>query len=149
MNKLDEELIVKIQQDIEQNKMLEVLYKEYKVDELLRYNEHNIADKIKDNPFISEQFRLLFLKEAQNLKRVELLYEEMVGKQYDHYKYESEKSLTKTEIERYYLPKDEKIIKMKELLHKQQLRTDFFESVWKAIDRLGWMMKMYQKEMSL
>jgi|SRR6056297_476751 len=146
MNKLDEQLLEKIQQDIEQNDILKQLYKEYHVKDLLEYNEYNISNKIANNPFISEQFRLLYLKESQNHKRVEILYEELVGKKYDHYKYENEKTLTKTEIERYYLPKDEKIKEMKNLLYKQELKMDFFESVWKALDKQAWLMKLFLKE---
>jgi hypothetical protein len=146
MNKLDEQLLEKIQQDIEQNDILKQLYKEYSVKDLLEYNEYNISDKISNNSYISEQFRLLYLKESQNYKRVEMLYEELVGKKYDHYKYENEKTLTKTEIEKYYLPKNEKIKKMKNLLYKQELRMNFFESVWKALDKQAWLMKLFLKE---
>jgi len=149
MNQLDEQLLEKIQQDIEQNDILRSLYEEYKVQDLLKYNEYNLSNKISDNPFISEQFRLLYLKEAQNYKRVEMLYDELVGKKYDHYKYENEKTLTKTEIEKYYLPKDEKIKEMKNLLYKQELRMDFFESVWKALDKQAWLMKLFSKEQGL
>ena len=149
MNQLDEQLLEKIQQDIEQNDILRSLYEEYKVQDLLKYNEYNLSNKISDNPFISEQFRLLYLKEAQNYKRVEMLYDELVGKKYDHYKYENEKTLTKIEIEKYYLPKDEKIKEMKNLLYKQELRMDFFESVWKALDKQAWLMKLFSKEQGL
>lgn len=147
MNRLDQELVEKIQKDINENKILEELYDEYMIQELLQFNENNLSDKIKDNPFISEQFRLLYLKEAQILKRVEIIYETELGKKYDHYKYECEKNLTKTEIEKYYLPKEESIIKLSKLVSKQQLRTDFFESVWKALDKQGWMLKIYQQEL--
>ena len=149
MNKLDEQLLEKIQQDIEQNDILKSLYEEYKIDDLLKYNEYNLSNKIADNPFISEQFRLLYLKERQNYNRVEMLYEELVGKKYDHYKYENEKTLTKTEIEKYYIPKDEKIKNLKNLLYKQELRMDFFESVWKALDKQAWLMKLFSKEQGL
>lgn len=146
MNTLDEELLIKIQQDINENKMLETLYQEYKIEGLLRYNEHNLADKIKDNPFISEQFRLLYLKESQNLKRVEDIFESAKGTEYDRLMFEDEKTLSKTEIEKYYLPKNEKLNKLKMLINKQQLRTEFFESVWKALDKQAWLMKLFSKE---
>lgn len=146
MNKLDKELIEKIQNDISKDKILDELYKEYRVQELLEFNEHNLLDKIKDNPFISEQFRLLYLKEAQILKRIESIYEKELGIKYDHYKYECEKTLTKTEIEKYYLPKEESLNNLKVLIYKQQLRAEFFESVWKSLDKQSWMLKMAQQE---
>lgn len=147
MNKLDEELIEKIQKDINENKMLEALYHEYKVQELLQFNEHNISDKIKDNPFISEQFRLLYIKEAHNLKRIEIMYEQKLGEVFDHFRFENEKTLSKTEIEKYYIPKDESLKELKILVNKQQLRTEFFESVWKALDKLSWILKLYVQEL--
>jgi len=149
MNKLDEQLLEKIQQDIDQNDILKSLYDDYKVEDLLTYNEYNLSDKIANNTFISEQFRLLYLKEKQNYNRVEILYEDLLGRKYDHYKYNSEKTLTKTEIEKYYIPKDEKIKDLKNLLHKQELRMNFFESVWKALDKQAWLMKLFAKEQGL
>jgi len=147
LNKLDEELIEKIQNDINENKILEALYKEYKVQELLQFNEFNLSDKIKDNPFISEQFRLLYIKEAHNLKRVEMIYDKKLGETFDHFKFEDERTLSKTEIEKYYIPKDETLNSLKAILNKQVLRTEFFESVWKSLDKQSWMMKLHVQEL--
>ena len=52
-----------------------------------------------------------------------------------------------TEIEKYYIPKDEKLKELKILVNKQQLRTEFFESIWKALDKLAWILKLYVQEL--
>jgi len=147
MTTLDEKLLLKIQNDIDENDILLKLYQDYKINDLLKFNEFNFSEKVKDQPFISEQFRLLYLKEKHNLLKITDIFEKTQGKLYDHYKFESEKPLTKIEIEKYYLPKDKDLGAIKKLILKQELRTDFFESVWKALDQLAWKMKMfYQAE---
>jgi len=143
MTTLDDELIDKLKSDIKESDILQKLYDEHKIDGLLEFNEFNLAAKIKDQPFISEQFRLIYLKEKHILLKVSDIFEAKQGEKYDHFKFEGEKPLTKTEIEKYYLPKDDKLKELKNLVAKQQLRVDFFESVWKAVDQLAWKYKLF------
>jgi len=75
--------------------------------------------------------------------KIENIFTKVQGEKYDHYKHNYEKNLTKTEIEKYYLPKDEKLIKLKALLDKQAIRCDFYESMWKVIDQMAWKMKLF------
>jgi len=149
MTTLDEKLINKIEADIKKHEFLFKLAQEYKLDELTRFNEFDLADKLKNQSFIAENFRLLYLSERHDLLKIENLFTKVQGERYDHYKHNCEKNLSKTEIEKYYLPKDEKLIKLKVLLDKQAIRCDFFESMWKILDQLAWKMKLfYQQDMT-
>jgi len=143
---LDQELLEKIQIDIDDDEVLQELYNEYGVAELLTFSEFNIAEKISDNTFIAEQFRLLYLKEKYFLSQIEDIFDKKQGTLYDYYKFENEKTLTKTEIEKYYLPKDKKLQELKGHRKKQEQRVDFFESVWKALERQAWLLRAFQKE---
>jgi len=143
MTTLDDELLDKIQFDIDENETLAKLHQEYKINDILEFNEFNFSEKLKQQPFLSEQFRLIYLKEKHTLMKIEDIFEKKQGELYDHFKFEGEKPLTKTEIERYYLPKDTKLSELKKYVLKQQLRVDYFESVWKALEQLSWKMKLF------
>ena len=143
MSTLDDQLVDKIRKDIQKHEFLFELSQDYQIEELTTFNEFNLGDKLKQQLFVSEQFRLLYLSEKHDLLKIENLFAKVQGEKYDHYKHEYEKNLTKTEIEKYYLPKDEKILKLKVILDKQAIRCDFFESMWKLIDGMAWKMKLF------
>ena len=133
----------KIFTDIQEDTILKELQIEYDVFELITINEFKLKEQIEKNPFYQEQFRLLYLKEKGKLMRIETLRDEHIGKLYDDLKYRSDLSLTKTEIEKYYIPKDEGVIKWKKLHLKTQIRMEFFEAIWDAFKSQSWLIKQW------
>jgi hypothetical protein len=133
----------KVDSDINEDVILCALQKEYDVFGLLDYNEFNIKERIEKNPFLTEQFRLLLIKEKSNLMRLQNITDEYIGTLYDNLKHHNTISLGKVEIEKYYLPKDPKVIELKRLLIKQSIRVDFFEAVFEAFKTQGWLMKQW------
>lgn len=133
----------KIFTDIQEDKILKELQLEFDVFPLLTINEFLLKEQIEKNPFYQEQFRLLFLKEKGKLMRIEVMRDEYIGQLYDDLKYRSDLSLTKTEIEKYYIPKDSKVIKLKKLHLKIQIRMEFFEAIWDAFKTQSWLIKQY------
>jgi hypothetical protein len=69
--------------------------------------------------------------------------EALKGLRFKHYRFNDDHEWKPNEIEKYCLPSDEKIIKMKKLMAKQQIKVRFFEMCWKAFDKQGWSMKTY------
>ena len=53
--------------------------------------------------------------------------------------------LQKSEIEQYYLPADEKVVKLQRLMLDQKVRVEFFESAYKSLVAQGWNMKLFQE----
>lgn len=133
----------KIFTDIQQNEILKELQLEYDVFDLITTNEFKIKEQIQKNPFYQEQFRLLYLAERGRLMHLELLRDEYIGKLYDDLKHRNDVSLSKVEIEKYYIPKDEKVIKFKKLQLKIETRMYFFEAVWESFKQQGWQLKMW------
>lgn len=133
----------KIFTDIQGDDILKELQLEYDVFDLITINEFTVKEQIEKNPFYQEQFRLLFLKEKGKLMRLELLRDEYIGKLYDELKYKSDLNLTKTEIEKYYIPKDDMVIKMRKLELKTEIRMGFFDAVWESFKQQGWQTKMW------
>jgi len=133
----------KIFTDIQEDQILKELQLEYDVYELLTIDEFKIKEQIEKNPFYMEQFRLLYLKEKGKLLRIEIMRDEYIGKLYDDLRFHNDKSITKTEIERYYIPKDEKVVKLKKLHMKTQIRMEFFEAVYEAFKTQSWLLKQH------
>ena len=135
-----------VEDTINKDEILNILSEEYEVLPLLEYNEFDVLEKLAKNPYYFEQFRLVYLSNLGKYERVDLMLEEHIAKLYTELK-EGELSLSKTEIEKYYIPKDEKVMKLRRILVQQKIRLGFFESVYKAFQTQGWQMKQFINKM--
>jgi len=114
----------------------------------LNYNEYNIKERLELNAFLYEQYRILALQEKHKLKRIEILKDEYIGNLYTELKY-GDLKMTKTEIERYMIPKDEKAIRFQKLYMRQQIRTETFEYIADSFKQQNYAMGNYIKNMQL
>jgi len=142
-NYKDNKLLEKIKSEINENKILEELTKEYDITDMLNYNEFNVNEKLQTNSYYQEQFRLLYIAEKQKLQRLENKFNELAGKKFDYYKYKDARDLTKTEIEKYYLPADKELIKYKKLIELQNTKVEFFSALSEAFKSQGFNMKSF------
>ena len=126
---------------VDEKNILEALSKEYKIMELLEFNEFTIEEKYAKNAYLYMYFRDLYTLENAKLDRINVLIDDVKGKLYDHYRFNFDKTLTKSEIEMYYIPRDPAIVKLNKAYTEQKLRVDFFSSCTKAFDKQGWNMK--------
>jgi hypothetical protein len=115
----------------------------------LDWNEYNLKEKLEKNPYHYQQFRLLWLGQKNKLRKIEMLRDEYVGKLYDKLKYEGDKTLTKTEIEKYYLPKDPQVMKFNRLCLRQEIRTGVYEEIANTFKMQGFAMGNYVKAMAI
>jgi hypothetical protein len=121
------------------------LKSEHPIDELVKYNELTISEEIQKNPGLIVKYRDLYHKSLAEMDRLNDLQEKLAGKRYHHYKFESDEVLTKVEIEKFYLPSDEKMVKMKKIIRRQEIRMRFFEMCWKAFEGRTWSMKLFME----
>jgi acyl carrier protein phosphodiesterase len=128
---------------IDKDKIVNDLLKEYPIYDLVAFDELNISQKLQDNPYQVIRFQDQLLKEKIRYEELEELQEKLVGELYHKYRFQSEEELSNKEIEKYYLPKDPKYLKMKEILRKQKIRIAFFELCVKGLDRQYWSMKEF------
>lgn len=131
----------------EYDKIIEKLKNEHPIEEEVSFNEFNLYEKLEKNAFLLVQYGEFLNKERAEYEYIEGLRDKLIGQRYDYYRFEYDKSLQKTEIEKYYLVKDEKIIKMNSILNKQKARVDFFEICVSALTKQGWNMKSYSENM--
>ena len=135
-------VLTKIREELNSDAIFRKLEDDYNVYDLLTFNEFNIQERLERLSFHMKDFRLKFLQEQSKLGAVQDRLDKVIADKYIALK-EGSVVLTKTEIEKYYLPTDEKIIELRGLVRKQELRTKYFETVWQAMDKLQWNMKLY------
>ena len=135
-----------VEEQINKDEILNKLLDEFPVEDMLNYNEFDVMEKLPMNPYYTEQFRLLYLSHLGKLERVEMMLEEKLAELYTELK-NGEVALTKVEIEKYYIPKDDKVMSLRRTIAKQKIRVGFFEAVYKAFDKQGWQMKQFINKM--
>ncbi len=135
-------MLDKLRCDISEDRVYSLLQKEYDVEEILEYNEFTIQHKLERLPFHIQMFRLKYLQELGKYEQVKEHVEKVIGEKYIALK-EGEVSLTKTEIEKYYLPRDEEILKLKALLRKQDMIVKYFETIYNILDKQIWNIRAY------
>lgn len=128
---------------IDKDKIVNDLLLEYPIYELVAFDELNISQKLQDNPYQLMKFQDTLLKEKMRYEELEILQEKLVGELYHKFRFENEEELSNKEIEKYYIPKDAKYLKMNEILRKQKIRIAFFELCVKGLDRQYWSMKEF------
>jgi hypothetical protein len=123
--------------------IFEELHTEYPIEEMVKFDETDIQEKLQDNIFLLVQFKELYYGELDTYEELERKMDALRGKRYKHYKFDVEEHWEKKEIEDYCLPADVKIIAMKKIMKKQKIKVRFFEMAWKAFDKLSWNMKQF------
>ena len=127
----------------ETEQILNDLKEQYPIEDLVSFNELNLQDKLQDNSFLVIKYKEFWIKEKAALEDLESKLDLLMGRQYDYYRFESEKELSKPEIEKYYLPGDMKIVLMKNILKRQKIRVEFFDMCWRGLEKVQWNMKEF------
>jgi hypothetical protein len=135
-------VIEKIREEIQEDSVFYALEEQYDVYDLLLFSEFNLKERLERVAFHMKDFRLKFLQEQAKVEMVRDRLEKMIGEKYKAFK-AGEVTLSKQEIEKYYLTSDEEIIHLKGLLRKQELRSKYFESVWSAFEKQQWAIKSW------
>ena len=128
---------------VKREEILKELYDQYPIDELVRFSELDIADKLQDNSYYVVKFRDKLAMCLAEYEQLEEMLETLQGQLYNHYRFEYDRELDKTEIKNYYLPKDKKIIKMKRIMSRQKVKVDFFKFCVAGMEKQQWNMKNF------
>lgn len=148
--KIKNSLMDKIHTQINENKILKTLSSKYpEINELMEFNEFNVGEKLEQNAFLQEKFRLLYISEMSKLRRIEENFNKVAGERYDYYKYHDSRDLSKVEIERYYLPSDKELINLKKLIDVQQTITDFYLAVSDTFKSQGFNLKTFVENLKI
>jgi hypothetical protein len=127
----------------DREKIQEKLMEEHPILEMVSFNELDLQEKLKDNTFLTLKYQDLYNMEKMLYEEMEEKMEALMGKRYDHFRFEQDKALTKTEIEKYYLPKDKYIKKMRQVMRDQMIRVEFFKMCVSGLKDMKWNMKTF------
>ena len=122
------------------------LKEQYPIEDQLKFSEFDIKEKLEKNAYLVLNYRSMYLREKDKLDRIASLRDTIIGERYDWYRFNYTKELSPREVKDYYLPKDDKVIKVTRLYQKQQWRVDFFEACEKSMISQGWSMKSWLAE---
>ena len=135
-------VLEKIRSELNEDVLFAKMEAEYGVYDLLNFNEFNLKGRLERLAYHMKDFKLKYLQEQAKVEQVQDRLDKVIGDKYQALK-NGEVSLTKTEIEKYYLKTDAQILELKGLLRKQELRAEYFLAVWNAFDKMGWFIKAY------
>ena len=127
----------------EKEEQIENLKKEWPIEEDISFNEFNIAEKLQNNAFLFTKYQDQLNREKAIMEKLLEIKEKIIGDVYNYYRFEDDRQLQKPEIEKYYLPRDKKILKINAIIRKQQVNVDYFTLCCKALDKVGWNMKNF------
>jgi hypothetical protein len=130
------------------DQILEDLYKEHDIENLLSFCETDIQAKLFINSAKVYHYTEQYQKALNTYNTMCEFRDRLTGKLYNKYKHSNDALLTKAEIEKYYLPNDPELIKMNERIKKQKAYVDFYENVKKALEKQGWNFTTYLKTMT-
>ena len=127
----------------ERDNIVNKLREEYPIETQVLFNEFTISDKLQDNMKLKIKYQEHYDHENYIYHKLKEKLDILICNRYDYYRFESDRNLTKTEIENYYIPADKKIRKVKDIVEKQYIKVKFFELCVKAINELYWRIKAY------
>lgn len=127
----------------DEEKILKDLNEEHPIEELIKFDEFTVQETIKTNMAQAVHYYDLYQKELYKLDHLNDLLEKLKGKRYKYYRFESDEGWQKPEIEKYCLPADSKVLKMKKIIRRQEIRVRFFEMCYKAFEKREWSIKNY------
>lgn len=135
-------VIQKVREEVNEDAVFGRLEEQYDVYDLLLFNEFNLQERLERNAFHAKDWKLKYLQELGRVEQVRDRLEKKTGEKYKALK-EGAMSLTKAEIEKYYLPTDDELIELKGLLRKQELRAEYFKAVCDALNAQQWYIKSW------
>lgn len=129
----------------EKEKIFKALYDEHPIDEMVKFSELDLQEKLQNNTYWAVTYRDYYHKELAILDELNDKMNKLKGIRYKHYRFESDHVWTKSEIEDFCFPSDIKIIQMQNIIRKQEIRVRFFEMAWRAFEKVQWNMKQFQE----
>jgi hypothetical protein len=125
----------------EREKIIQELYAEYPFADESSFNEFDIYDKLQQKEQLFIKYKEQYFAEKAALDYLLDLKDQLAGKIYNLLRFEDDRQLIKSEIEKYYIPNDKRMIKLNDLIAKQSVRVEFFDLAANSINNMGWNIK--------
>ena len=128
---------------IKKDELLEKLQKEWSIEEFVDFNEFTLNDRLQRHPFMLMKFQQKLENEKFQLNKLLDLKVKIEGEAFERIQRENDLVLKTSEIEKYYLPRDEKLNKIKETLSLQTFIVSYFEMTVKVLNSMSWTLKNF------
>jgi hypothetical protein len=119
------------------------LNEDHPIEEMVKFNELNFQEKLKVNASQIMTYKDFYHKELSRFEYLTDLMDKLIGIRYKFYRFEDTNEWTKPEIEKFCIPGDRRILRMKKILHRQEIRVRFFETCWRGFEKQNWSMKVF------
>jgi len=130
---------------MERENLLKELREQYPIEEEIDFNDFNIEERLQSQLRLEMKYWDLLSAEKFHLSELESKMVDIRFKVYDHFRFEYERTLTKTEIELFYLPGHADIKEIQKRIDIQQVKVDYFKLCYNAVKQLQWNIKTYLK----
>jgi hypothetical protein len=141
------------------DKIFSALMENFKLEELLSWNEFNIKDKLEKQSFLEVQWRERYITANKKLDELKNEKIELEGIIFEEIRFpqipepgkpinpiaQRGGTLSQKEIEKYFIPRDKRIKEINKKIERQQIIVDFFLTAYDAIKGNGWRMKDWIK----
>ena len=129
--------------NMENEEILKKLHETFPIEKDLGFSELNMQEKLKENATKIVTYRDFYHKELARMDHLEDLMQKLVGMRYKFYRFDDVHEWSKIEIEKFCIPQDRKIMKMKKIIRRQNVRVRFFEMCWKGFEKQQWGIKSF------
>jgi len=119
----------------------------YPIENDLKFNELDVSEKVQLNTYKLMFFTEKYEKAESKLKYLMEDLDKTTGERYHIYKFQWNESLTKPEIEKYYLPKDENILEIKRKIRNQEAVVAYFKMCRDMFKSQTWNLKTFLDSM--
>lgn len=128
-----------------ESQIVDELMKCYPIEDEVSFSEFDIQEKLQKNGFLIMKYKGLYNQNKVNLEKLEEERDRVIGERYNHYRFHYDESLSKVEIEKYYLPRDDAIIALNNKVRLQKVIVDFFDMCVKSLEKVYWNMKTFSE----
>lgn len=129
--------------DQRKEEIFQKLQEDWNAEEFVAFNEFDIGEKLQNHAFTLIKWQQKLENERFQLDKIKDLLERVQGEAFERIQREQDIALRTTEIEKYYLPRDPKVKKVKDALLLQQYIVSYFDMSCKAINSMSWSMKNF------
>jgi len=129
----------------QKNQIIEELYKNYPIETEISFNEFNTEEKLQNQLILELKYWDLHQKEIFKLDRIDNIMIYAKHKVYDKLKFENDRTLTKSEIEDFYMPNNSLIKKINDKRELQKVKVDFFKMCHGFAKQLRWNIQAFIK----
>lgn len=123
--------------------ILEKLKAEWDIEEFVQFNEFNVGEKLQKHSYMLVNHLQKLENERFQLQKLENLLEQVEGEAFERTMLQSDLALKSSDIQKFYIPRDEKVKRVKKAILLQKFVVSYFEITTKTLTGMGYSLKNF------